>query len=256
MDPEPGSDLDADIQPLAVALPAETRPPVIRSIEELRAYREAENAASWRAGEADVRRRLVFQGAPAHLVSRVLDGPLEETPPMLYAREWERTGKPLLALLGGTQIGKTTAAVWLMSRRSRVDRIAVPGDRDESGGPLWTNLRRFIGGRIVLADALAGSKAPWQSDQYRDFERLISCEFLVIDDLGSEIAEVSGALTKLVQLRLGANPAPRPTVITSNRSEHEFRETYGERIHARLTGLACLFECGTAHGERERADTW
>lgn len=214
----------------------------IRTADEVRADLKREADEHWMAQQPAIWPALHKLGCPGGLVERVRSCQLDATPPMLKAEQWEKSGLPILLLLGGTRLGKTTAAVWLMSRLFREDRLNWPGDRDENGAPIWTVHRNWEASQaFVVPDALAVAKVPHWDPKSRDWDRFCSVKLLVLDDLGTEIDKMDGPLVKLLQARISRQLR---TVITTNVLGPEFRNDYGDRIADRINEIGMVYECG------------
>lgn len=202
-----------------------------------------EDAEHWRQEQLSVPQRLLKLGCPVECVARIRPGGgLNGWEALLIAEDFERSKKPVLLLCGGNQVGKTTAACWLMSRRFREDRISWPGDLDENNQPMWHTRKNWESRQVFTGpDALAAARAqPW-SPEHSAWQRLLDTKFLVIDELGRELAPVGAALTKLLQHRLTVR---LPTVLTSNLTLAQFRPEYGDRLAERMNQVGVVYECG------------
>ena len=66
-------------------------------------------------------------------------------------------------------------------------------------------------------------------------EHYISCDLLILDDLGTEVVNqfTQSTLYYVINSRLNSN---RPTIISTNLLAEELRKTYSDRITSRLIG--------------------
>ncbi|MBE6633787.1 MAG: hypothetical protein E7620_05540 [Ruminococcaceae bacterium] len=124
-----------------------------------------------------------------------------------------------LLFLGGTGLGKTHLST------------AIAGVVLEKGYDVFYNsavgmisdfeYRRF-GNGLAMGDA-------------DNTERYISCDLLILDDLGTEVVNqfTQSTLYYVINTRLNMN---RPTVISTNLSAADLRKTYSDRIASRLLG--------------------
>ena len=126
---------------------------------------------------------------------------------------------PSLLLLGGTGLGKTHLS-------TSVAKVVI-----ERGYDVFYNtavgmisdfeMRRF-GSTMALGDA-------------DNTERYISCDLLILDDLGTEVVNqfTQSCLYYVINSRLNLN---RPTLISTNLKPDELRKVYADRISSRLMG--------------------
>ena len=74
-------------------------------------------------------------------------------------------------------------------------------------------------------------------------ERYVSCDLLILDDLGTEVVNqfTQSTLYYVINTRLNMN---RPTVISTNLSAAELTSRYDARIGSRLLGgyRICVFD--------------
>lgn len=119
-------------------------------------------------------------------------------------------GKPIFVLLGGTGVGKTVAAAWALARRRGT---FVEAER----------VVRLYEGR-------------WKVDADR-FQKLIRCELLVIDELGTEedLARARPAYREIVNRRQSRH---RPTLFLGNLNVATLRERFEARTWNRLEAIA------------------
>jgi len=163
-------------------------------------------------------------------------GPIIDTPPVLFMREWIKAGPKAWALvmLGDTGVGKSVAAAlaWLLLRDEDRAVAQAPGVYADLRGVSWVRARTLQ--RLsynARSDAL---------------QRFAAAHGLIVDELGSEDERTRQALQEVIEER---GDAKRRTVITSNLSADEFREAYGDRLLDRLRG-AGLNSAGKARWVR------
>ena len=227
--------------------PGENPPTGLR--ERILAVRAKENEYQLRCQLAELSQRLRSFGCLPSDVDMVLSNRFERWYPVLKAEEWETKiadKRELMILLGGNQVGKTLAAVWLMSRRmmQRPGRgIHVPGDVDEFGERVWVPWSEYDGSQAyVNANRLINARANDFSPEGRQlWMQLTAARFLVIDELGLEFGPVDKPLTRILQDRIGGR---LPTVLISNKTRVEFAAAYGDRIVSRADTHGMLLDVG------------
>ncbi len=139
-----------------------------------------------------------------------------------YANQFELSEKKhseSLLMLGGTGLGKTHLST------------AIAKTVIEKGYDVFYNSavgmisdfedRRF-GNSIGMGDA-------------DNTERYITCDLLIIDDLGTEVVNqfTQSTLYYVINTRLNSN---RPTIISTNLRNDEIMKVYSDRITSRLMG--------------------
>jgi len=218
--------------------------------------RKQENEYQLRCQLAEMPQRLrAFGCAPAD-VDLVLSDRLRRWFPIEKAQEWESRAsdkRELLVMLGGNGIGKSVAAVWLMSRRmmQRQGRgIHMPGDVDEQGRRVWVPWREYDSSQaFVNANRLINARSnDFSVEGMILWRQLIGSRFLVIDELGLEFGPVDKPLTRILQDRIGEK---LPTVLISNSTAEKFKIDYGDRITSRADSHGLLVDCG----DRDSAQT-
>ncbi len=124
-----------------------------------------------------------------------------------------------LLFLGGTGLGKTHLST------------AVAGTVLEKGYDVFYNsavgmISDFEAKRFGTAVAMGDAD---------NTERYISCDLLILDDLGTEVVNqfTQSTLYYILNTRLNLN---RPTVISTNLGAADLRKTYSDRITSRLMG--------------------
>ena len=132
-----------------------------------------------------------------------------------YAQEFSLSS-PSLLLFGGTGIGKThiSLAIAKTVQKNGFDVIY------KSAPDLFTSLEKERFNQETPKD---------------DMQKLLKCDLLVIDDLGSEFntAFTTSALYNIINSRIISS---KPTIITANLSPSELSERYSDRIASRLLG--------------------
>lgn len=134
-----------------------------------------------------------------------------------------------IAMFGGTGLGKTHLS------------SAVAGKVIEKGHDVYYasalslfadfEMRRFGNSSSVSADG--------------NIDRYFDCDLLIIDDLGTEVTNqfTTSCLYDIINSRLNAK---KPTIISTNLSQDEFRKRYWDRITSRVLGeYSVLPFCGT-----------
>lgn len=183
-----------------------------------RQRREADEAA---AAQAKRVAAMVECGLPVRHLEQVLAGGLRETDSLAYVRQHPAG---IHVLLGPKGVGKSLAAVaWLLLPRE-APRYLAPGPA------------RFV-------DAPALARWPrYEEQRMRELERAGA---LVIDDLGVEFDDRSGAFRSLLDGLVNARYAANlPTLITTNIPKAaQFREKYGDRICDRVAETGNFYGC-------------
>jgi DNA replication protein DnaC len=72
-------------------------------------------------------------------------------------------------------------------------------------------------------------------DSRREADKLMECDLLIIDDLGTEVVNqfTLSCLYHVINTRLNLQ---KPTIISTNLTPGELRKLYSDRISSRLTG--------------------
>ena len=144
-------------------------------------------------------------------VRKLLGGELVKTQALRRCEEFEGG---LLALSGGAGCGKTIAAAWWLGEMFDPEP--------------WTTQSRV---RFLSASGLE-QLSRYDREEMQDIRR---CPALVIDDLGTEYLDRKGQFVSLLDGLLDYRYADeRDTIITTNLTAKEFRESYGERIADRI----------------------
>ncbi len=146
-----------------------------------------------------------------------------------YAENFTPETSGNIAMFGGTGLGKTHLS------------SAVAGKVIEKGHDVYYasalslfadfEMRRFGNSSSVSADGNIG--------------RYFDCDLLIIDDLGIEVINqfTSSCLYDIINSRLNAK---KPTIISTNLTQEEFRKKYWDRISSRVLGEYIVLPfCGT-----------
>jgi len=136
-----------------------------------------------------------------------------------YAENFDTEKSGNLALFGGTGLGKTHLS------------SAVAGKVIEKGNDVY-----YISAMNLFADfeeKRFGSSSSYESTG--EIEQYFTCDLLIIDDLGSEMINqfTVSCLYNVINSRLNHK---KPTIISSNLTQDEFRKKYWDRISSRVFG--------------------
>ena len=136
-----------------------------------------------------------------------------------YAENFEPAKSGNLALFGGTGLGKTHLS------------SAVAGTVIEKGNDVY-----YTSAMNLFADfeeKQFGNSASHEATG--DIEQYFTCDLLIIDDLGSEMINqfTVSCLYNVINSRLNHK---KPTIISSNLTQDEFRKKYWDRISSRVFG--------------------
>lgn len=136
-----------------------------------------------------------------------------------YAQEFSPEKSGNIAMFGGTGLGKTHLS------------SAVAGTVIENGHDVY-----YASASNMFADfeeKRFGSSASYEATG--DVSQYFSCDLLIIDDLGAEIANqfTVSCLYNVLNTRLNRKKA---TIISTNLAQDEFRKKYWDRIASRVFG--------------------
>ncbi|PWM21313.1 MAG: ATP-binding protein [Oscillospiraceae bacterium] len=134
-----------------------------------------------------------------------------------YAQDFSLSS-PSLLLMGKPGLGKTHLSL-------SIAYTVIEGGYDVLYLPFHTLLARLETARFSKGSA-----------EYQDYlDPVLSCELLVLDDLGSEFTTAfsTSVLYDLINTR---QLRGLPTIINTNLTEGEISGRYGERLHSRLLG--------------------
>ena len=146
-----------------------------------------------------------------------------------YAQDFSAETSGNIAMFGGTGLGKTHLS-------SAVAGMVIEKGHDvyyASALSLFADfeMRRFGNSSSASADG--------------NIDRYFDCDLLIIDDLGTEVTNqfTTSCLYDIINSRLNAK---KPTIISTNLSQDEFRKRYWDRITSRVLGeYSILPFCGT-----------
>ncbi len=146
-----------------------------------------------------------------------------------YAQDFSAETSGNIAMFGGTGLGKTHLS------------SAVAGKVIEKGHDVYYasalslfadfEMRRFGNSSSVSADG--------------NIDRYFDCDLLIIDDLGVEVTNqfTTSCLYDIINSRLNSK---KPTIISTNLTQDEFRKRYWDRITSRVLGEYIVLPfCGT-----------
>lgn len=136
-----------------------------------------------------------------------------------YASDFNTATSCNIAMFGGTGLGKTHLS------------SAMAGVIIEKGNDVY-----YAGANSMFADfeqkRFGNSADP---DAEGDIDKYFSCDLLIIDDLGTEVSNqfTTSCLYNVINTRLNKK---KPTIISTNLSQDEFRKRYWDRIASRVFG--------------------
>jgi hypothetical protein len=190
--------------------------------------------------------RLQKIGVPAEDVI-ALRGDLLETAAMGGARRFlaapAEAGMRFLLLLGGTGVGKTLAASYVVRDEAR--RFDWNG---QASGPVSDPIQFVRAGdltRVDFQDRVEGA-------QHRaTLEAMVRCRLLVVDDAGDE-GGIEGRRA-LAESLLKRDAAGRRTVITTNLTKERFIELYGQPLADRIRARGVVPNLAGERSRRKRA---
>lgn len=146
-----------------------------------------------------------------------------------YAENFTPETSGNIAMFGGTGLGKTHLS------------SAVAGKVIEKGHDVYYasalslfadfEMRRFGNSSSASADG--------------NINRYFDCDLLIIDDLGTEVTNqfTTSCLYDIINSRLNSK---KPTIISTNLTQEEFRKRYWDRITSRVLGEYIVLPfCGT-----------
>lgn len=136
-----------------------------------------------------------------------------------YATDFDVATSGNIAMFGSTGLGKTHLS-------SAMASVII-----EKGNDVY-----YAGANSMFADfeqkRFGNSADP---DAEGDIEKYFSCDLLIIDDLGSEVTNqfTTSCLYNVINSRLNKR---KPTIISTNLTQDEFRKRYWDRIASRVFG--------------------
>ena len=136
-----------------------------------------------------------------------------------YAEDFDPATSGNIAMFGGTGLGKTHLS------------SAVAGVIIEKGNDVY-----YTSANNMFADfeeKRFGSSAAY--DVTGDVSQYFTCDLLIIDDLGAEISNqfTVSCLYNVINTRLNHH---KPTMLSTNLTQDEFKKKYWDRISSRVTG--------------------
>lgn len=136
-----------------------------------------------------------------------------------YAESFDVTRSGNIAMFGGTGLGKTHLS------------SAIAGRIIEGGHDVY-----YIGAQGMISDFeynRFGNSSMGMVDG--DVDRYTECDLLIIDDLGTEVTNqfTTSCLYNVINTRLNKK---KPTLISTNLTQEEFRRRYWDRITSRVFG--------------------
>ena len=136
-----------------------------------------------------------------------------------YAENFDVEKGGNIAMMGGTGLGKTHLS------------SAVAGVVIEKGNDVY-----YTSSTNMFADfeeKRFGSSAAY--DVTGDVSQYFTCDLLIIDDLGAEIINqfTISCLYNVINTRLSRH---KPTILSTNLTQDEFRKKYWDRITSRVAG--------------------
>ncbi len=136
-----------------------------------------------------------------------------------YAEDFDPSRSQSLALFGGTGLGKTHLS------------SAIAGEVIERGNDVY-----YTSAANMFSDfeqRRFGTSASF--DASGDVQQYFTCDLLIIDDLGSEMINqfTVSCLYNVVNTRLNRK---KPTMLSSNFTQEEFKKKYWDRIASRIFG--------------------
>lgn len=141
--------------------------------------------------------------------------------------------RPVLVLSGGVGCGKSVAAAFWLLQLARRPIVHLDAGRTWD----WRRSPRFM-----PVSALQGAFGSFdKADRLRVAEAQ-KASALVLDDLGTEVRNVSADLVNLISERIRAG---LPTCITTNGSQAEVAARYGARFDSRLAESGEWHACGS-----------
>ena len=136
-----------------------------------------------------------------------------------YADSFDTKSSGNIAMFGGTGLGKThlssAVARRVIERGYDVYYVGAQGMISDF------EYNRFGNGSVAYSDG--------------ELEKYTECDLLIIDDLGTEVANqfTTSCLYNVINTRLNKK---KQTIISTNLSQDEFRKRYWDRITSRVFG--------------------
>lgn len=185
-------------------------------------------------------------GAPADALAslrRLFEGRMERSRAAEAALSWVAGAwreRPLLAFLGPTGLGKTTAAAVAAFEFARGH-----GWNSGAGGGVQREPLVWLNAEDIACLQV------WFQDGKRQYDDALYARFLVIDDAGHEATRPAiAALTDLLQRRMDAG---RVTVLSTNLRGSGFATRYSAPVVDRMKVKAFVPELGSYESMRVRS---
>lgn len=196
-------------------------------------------------GTAQAGLKVSRAGAPVDAVEsvrRIVLREITKSPAAEAAESWwtgMRQEFPMLALLGPTGLGKSTAAAWAMYQCAR----EYPWNSQAGGGTAWEPLVWLNAEDLALLQG-------WFEEGKRQYAEAQRAWLLVIDDAGHETSRPAiAALTDLLQRRMDQR---RATVLSTNLRGTAFTQRYSAPVVDRMKVKAFVPELGSLDSMRKR----
>jgi hypothetical protein len=230
----------AELRGQVNAAPTEQAPP-----RPIRTLRLATSPSEPTCGTAEAGAKVRRAGAPADVIESIKGivlKRLQKSRAAEAAESWwsgMRGERPLLALLGPTGLGKSTAAGWAAFLCAR----EYPWNAGAGGGGAWDPIVWHNAEDLALLQS-------WFDDGKRQYEEAQRAWLLVIDDAGHEKTRPAiAALSELLLRRIDQN---RATILSTNLRGARFGERYGAPVVDRMKVKAFIPELGSFESLRGR----
>lgn len=207
--------------------------------------RQREHWESQLRKKPDILRRI---GVPQRIADLLLrPGGPDDRPTIQALQRWTESGRSILVLLGANQIGKSVACAYFQSLQLTTLRTMYQADDYRAhavGQPpsgRWIDFEFIVSNQFFCsAGELAMQKPSWEPESQTVTQRLRECTVLTIDDIGSEMAEISKKLQDVLAVR---HAKKLKTLMTSNLSRVDFAAHIGKRLFSRVEGNGQVTEC-------------
>ncbi len=135
-----------------------------------------------------------------------------------YAEEFDAASSGNIAMFGGTGLGKTHLS-------SAIAKVVI-----EKGNDVY-----YTSATNMFADFEQKRFGTSAAEATGDTQQYSTCDLLIIDDLGAEMINqfTVSCLYSVINTRLNRR---KPTVLSSNLTQDEFRRKYWDRIASRIFG--------------------
>jgi hypothetical protein len=179
-------------------------------------------------------------GVPEEYRARVVAGlKTSGFPAVQFTRDWVKGDALFLVLCGANRIGKSTAAAAVLKMAR--DPAWIYDDSDAVISTWRYSPRR---GMFVSA-VLLSDDASWSDAGRPRWERARRVPWLVIDDLGAELANGKSTwMPDLQDLVIQRNANGLRTVLTANLGAKACSLRYGSRVWSRIQERGVVFDAG------------